>query len=291
MKYFGAVDMRIGRIVSYLLLMTVALVACRLSTSVLAQEETIELGATYPRIESGSPNAVFKFTVDLVYQGGQAREFDLRTSGPSGWATYVTSIDESVRISVIKVEPGKYQPQQVKVIASPPSSVVPEPRDYRIILEASSGTIRDSIELTAVVVPSYSLDLLPGPRYHREVTAGKDNFFFITARNTGSGELTSIRFWADKPHDLIIEFQPDEIDRLAPGSFQEIQVNIKPPASAADRYDNVKVIAQASQIRQTTTIGVRVEESKWLWVWIGGGITLMVIAGFAIIFLRLGRGK
>ena len=140
-------------------------------------------------------------------------------------------------------------------------------------------------------MPTYSLVLVPEPRYHREITAGKDNFFFITARNTGTDELTSIRFSADKPHDLVVQFQPDEIDRLAPGSFQEIQVNIKPSKSALDRYYNVKVIAQASQIRQTTTIGVRVEESKWLWGWVGAGITLLVIAGFTIIFLRLGRGK
>ena len=169
--------MKIGRIVCSLLFMTVALVACLLSPSVLAQEETIELGATYPRIESVAPDAVFKFTVDLVYQGGQAREFDLRTSGPSGWSTYVTSSDESVRISVIKLEPGKYRPHQVKVIASPPPSVVTEPRDYSIILEASSGTVWDSIELTAVVMPSYSLDLAPEPRFYRdrEVTAGEDS--------------------------------------------------------------------------------------------------------------------
>jgi uncharacterized membrane protein len=272
--------------------MTVALVACLLSPPVLAQEETIKLGTTYPRIESAASDTVFKFTVDIVYRGDQARKFDLRTSGPSGWNTYITSGDESVRISAIKLEPGKYH-HQVKVIASPPPSVVTGPRDYRIILEARSGAIWDNIELTAVVMPTYSLVLVPGPRYHREVTAGEDNFFFITARNTGSGELTSIRFSADKPHDLVVQFQPDRIDRLASGSFQEIQVNIKPSESAVDRYYNVKVIAQASQIRQrqTTTIGVRVEESNWLWVWVGGGITLLVIAGFAIIFLRLSRGK
>jgi uncharacterized membrane protein len=225
--------------------MTVALVTCLLSPPVLAQEETIELGATYPRIESAASDAVFKFTVDIVYQGDQARKFDLRASGPSGWTTYV------------------------------------------------SGAIWDNIELTAVVMPMYSLDLVTEPRFYRdrEVTASEDNFLFITARNTGSSELTSIRFSADKPRDVVVEFQPEEIDRLAPGSFQEIQVNIKPSESAVDRYYNVKVIAQASQIRQTTTIGVRVEESKWLWGWVGAGITLLVIAGFTIIFLRLGRGK
>ena len=98
-------------------------------------------------------------------------------------------------------------------------------------------------------------------------------------------------FSADKPHDWIVEFEPDEIERLAPGSFREIQVNIKPPASMADGYYNMQVIAKASQIKQTIALGVRVEESTWIWAWVGGGIVLLVIAGFVIIFLRLGRGK
>jgi len=83
-------EIKIGRILCYLSLMTVASVALLLSGPVLAQEETIELKATYPRLESAATEPIFKFSVSLIYRGGQAREFDLRTSGPSGWSTYVT---------------------------------------------------------------------------------------------------------------------------------------------------------------------------------------------------------
>jgi len=283
--------MKIDRVVCYLFLVTVALVACLPFSSVLAQEETIELEATYPRVESDAPEAIFKFTVTLIYQGDQTREFDLRTSGPSGWNTYVTSSDESARISVIKLEPNKADPYRVKVIASPLPSTILKSKDYTITLEASSGTIRDSIELVAVVMPMYSLDLLPRSWYYRDVTAGKDNFFTITAANTGSGELTGIKFSSHKPRGWIVEFQPDVIDRLAPGSFQEVEVNIRPSANTADRYYNVVLIAQASQTQQTTDVRVRVEGPKWMWVWVGAGIAVLAIAGFAVLFLRLGRGK
>ena len=115
--------MKIVRILCYLFLMTVASVALLLSTPVLAQQETIELKATYPRVESAAHEAIFTFPVTLIYRGDQAREFDLRTSGPSGWSTYVTSSDESARVSVIKLEPNKSEPYQVKVIATPSPSV------------------------------------------------------------------------------------------------------------------------------------------------------------------------
>ena len=284
--------MKISHVVCYFFLVTVVLVVCLPSSSVLAQEETIELEATYPRVESDAPEAIFKFTVTLIYRGDQAREFDLRTSGPSGWNTYVTSSDESARVSVIKLEPNKSELYQVKVIASPLPATILKAKDYKITLEASSGTIRDSIELVAVVMPTYSLDLLPRePWYRHEIAAGKDNFFTITAENTGSGELTGIRFSAYKPQGWLIEFEPDEIDRLAPGSFQEVGVNIKPPADTTDRYYDVTLIAEARQARQTTNVNVRVEKSTWMWVWIGAGIAMLVIAGFAVIFLRLSRGK
>ena len=90
--------MKIGRIACYLFLMMVVVGALLLHTSVLAQEETIELRATYPRLESTATEATFKFPVSLIYRGGQAREFDLRTIGPLGWSTYVTS-EEPVQMS------------------------------------------------------------------------------------------------------------------------------------------------------------------------------------------------
>ena len=284
--------MNVSRVVCCWLLVTVVLVACLPFSPVLAQEETIELEATYPRVESDAPEPVFKFTVTLKYRGDQTREFDLRTSAPSGWSHYITSSDERSRVSVIKLEPDKSEPYQVRVIASPPPSTTLTAKDYTITLVASSGTIRDSIELTAVVIPTYSLDLLPRePRYYREVTANEDNFFTVTAENTGSGELTNIRFSAREPQGWIVEFQPDIIYRLAPGSFQEVEVNIKPPTDVTDRYYDITLIAEASQARQTTDVRVQVEEVNWMWVWVGAGVAVLVIAGFAVIFLRLNRGK
>ncbi len=285
--------MKIGRILCYLSLMTVASVALLLSTSVLAQEETIELEATYPRVESDAPEAIFKFTVTLIYRGSQTREFDLRTSGPSGWSTYVTSNDESVRVSVIKLEPNKSDPYQVKVITSPLPSTILKAGDYTITLVASSGIISDSIELTAVVIPTYSLDLIPGSsqRYYREVTANRDNQFSLTVENTGSGELTNISFSAAKPNEWIVKFQPQTIDKLAPGISQEIQVNIKPSANTADRYYDITLTAEARQAQQTTNVSVRVEEPQGPWMWIGAGIAVLVIAGAVVIFRRLSRGN
>ena len=283
---------RIGRILCYASLMTVASVALLLSGPVLAQEETIELEATYPRVESASTGPVFKFSVSLVYRGGQAREFDLRTSGPSGWSTYVTSSDGSARVSVIKLEPDESDPYQVKVVASPLPSTIVKVRDYTITLTASAGTISDSIELTAVVMPTYSLNL--SHRGYLETTVNADNQFSLTVKNTGSGGLTNIRFSsADEPQRWTVEFKPETIDRLAPGISEEIQVNIRPTSIAVDRYNRytVTLTAEANQTRETTSVRIRVEEPRLPWMWIGGGIAVVVIGAFVFVFLRFSRNK
>ena len=281
--------MKVLRVALCLVFVKVVFLVSGLSAPVLAQEETVKLEATFPRVESSADDAVFIFAVDIVYWGDRTREFDLWTSGPAGWNTYVTSSYGGGKISVIRVEPG--QSHRIKVFASPPPSGVTEAGDYRIILEAKSGGMRASIELTAVMMPTYSLELIAEPAYYREVTAGEDNTLLVTVKNTGSGELTDIRFSAEEPRDCIVELHPAEISRLTPGSFQEIEVNIRPAASMTDRYCNITLIAEASQVRATTIVRVHVEESNWLWGWIGGGIALVVIIGLVITFIRLGRSQ
>ncbi len=127
----------------------------------LAQGETIKLEATYPRVESAPPKPSFEFVVALTYHGGQGLNFDLKLTTPTGWITYITPANQSTRVSVIKLEPAS--PESIKVIAAPPESDLPEPREYRITLEASSDGVKGSIELIAVVKPTYSLDFVTSP--------------------------------------------------------------------------------------------------------------------------------
>ena len=279
------------RILGYAFLVIMAFIALLLSTSVQAQEETIDLEATYPRVEDTADGAIFKFPVSLIYRGDHARQFDLRTSGPSDWDIYVTSSDESIRISIIKLEPNKDSPEQVKIIASPPPSVIPVAGDYNITLVASSGDIMDSIKLTAVIIPTYSLELAPSPSYYRKVTAKRDNFFSLIATNTGSHDLTNIRFSADEPQGWIIQLKPEIIDRLAPNISHEVQVNVQPASKTDDWYHEVTLVAEADQVRQTTLMNFRVEEPKGFWMWIVGAIAFVVIGAFTFIFLRLSRSK
>jgi uncharacterized membrane protein len=281
---------KVIRIIGFILVLVACLGVIPV-TPALAQDG-ITLIATFPRVESLTPESGFKFTVDLSYQGTQVRAFNLNTVGPSGWTTRITSYDGNTNISAITLDPAKPYFNQIKVITSPPLSVVPRPGEYKISVTAISGNISGNIELTAVVRATYSLviNTVPG-RYDSEVTAGKDNNLAIELKNTGSGGVTNIKLTAENPGGWVINFEPGTINSLAPGASTEIKVTIRPPSSAARNYYQVNFIVEASETRATMNIGLQVSRPSGTWIWVGGAIAFLVVVGFVIVFLRLNRGK
>ena len=79
------------------------------------------------------------------------RIFELAAMPPPGWDTRVTAGYNGKEIGSIALEPGETYPETVKIGLSPSSREALEPGEYTLIFEVSSGSVRDSIELTAVV--------------------------------------------------------------------------------------------------------------------------------------------
>ena len=124
---------------------------------------------------------------------------------------------------------------------------------------------------------------------YRELTAGEERTMFLEVGNSGDRELTDIRLTADSPQGWTIEFNPPVIDKLAAGSFQTVDITLKPADNEAKGDYNIAVIAQANEMRRVTSIYVRVESSSLFWVWVGAGVAALLIAGFVIIFMKFGR--
>jgi len=125
-------------------------------------------------------------------------------------------------------------------------------------------------------------------RFNNEVTAGKDNTFFLEIRNTGSRDITNIRLSSEKPEGWVIEFKPETIDYLAPGTLQTVDVNIKPDGKTAKGEYRVIFIAEANEIRKVESIWLRVESASF-WPWVGAIVGAIVVAAFIIVYIRFGR--
>jgi uncharacterized membrane protein len=262
-------------------------------SAVFAQQDKIELTTPYTKLE-GISGASFEFEISLNYTGTEARVFNLAATGPQSWATYITpSYPKDQRILDIRLEPAQageaaYGPK-IDVYSAPPSWLKPDPGEYPIKLEVSSGDIVGTIDLTAIVTAKYDMSLTtPDGLLNTKATAGKDNYFAVVMSNTGTAPIDNITFNVNKPSGWTVVLTPDKLDSLPAGTSKTIEANIKPPAKAIAGDYGLLISAEAMQ--RSVDINIRVTvEAPSIWGWVGVIIILLVIAGVAFVFMRFSR--
>lgn len=262
-------------------------------------EETFELQAKYPAL-SGPADTTFEFEVGLSYRYSEGpREFQLGTTGPEGWLTYVceSSYQKDKQLTAIRLETYSVS-EKVLVVAIAPFWLFPEPGDYTVELEAVSGDLKDTIDLTATITARYNLAAeTTSGRLNTKATAGKESSFSITVTNVGTATLDKVTFSSTKPKGIgneewSITFKPDKIEALPPWDEQEIEVTVKPPSKtiAGDYMTTLKFDAEPELSTEPPKLEIRVTVSTpTKWGWIGAGIIAAVIAGLVVGFRRLGR--
>ncbi len=266
----------------------------RVTVKILEREETIEMRAIHPRIEAIA-GADFVLEVEFKFVGemlGESRSFELAPKAPQGWEAYMTpQFEKEKHISAIDLKPGGVAyTDKTRLVAKAPFWPLPEPGEYKIILEAVSGDLKDSLELTAVITARYNLLLAPaGERYNTTATAGRDNYFSIQVGNLGTAPIDKVNFSSEKPGGWAIEFKPDKVDSLEALDTQTLDINIKPPPETI--AGDYVIILRASGVQATSdTLSIRVTvETPTIWGWVGIGIIVIVIIGLVFIFMRFSR--
>lgn len=251
-------------------------------------EEKVELDCMYPVLR-GESGESFEFEVKLNYQGNERRRFDLATTVPLGWMALIMSGYPEKQVSAIEIEPGKTYPETVKVRFSPASREALEPGEYVVTLEVSSGSIKDAIELKAVVTARYEMLLATETgRLNTEVTAGKDTHLSILLVNLGTAAIENINFSSSKPEGWSITFNPDKVESLEPGLTQEVDVVINPPEKTIAGDYAVTLRAESKRLYEKLEFRVTVL-TPTIWGWVGILIVVVVIAGLGVVFWQLGR--
>jgi len=260
------------------------------------EPEGITLTCQYPVLSSPTGSAYFTYSIELQYKGGkEPRVFDLQVNVPSDFSYSITSsYGEGTEIAAIRLDPAKTYPDTIKVTVRPAMWVVPEPGEYPITVEAASGEIKGSIELKAIIAAKYEIELTSSTgRLNTSATAGKDNYFTILVTNTGSADLQKVNFSSKisgTPPGWSITFDPQGIDVLPVGAKREIQINIKPAQKTIAGDYMVAISASPESGYAFSNIDVRVTVLiPTIWGWVGIGIVVLVIAGLAVMFMRLGR--
>jgi len=253
-------------------------------------EEKITLRPDFPTVESIA-GGEFEFRVTFSYIGMDSKVFDLRTTAPPDWEVYMTPRYEKERkITSINLKPSLTAGEELRVVATAPFWPLPEPGDYKITIEAISGTLRNSTELTAKVTAKYFLETIPvNQRYDTRAKAGEDNIFSIKVRNLGTDAIDNINFSPDNPEGWSITFTPDKIDVLEAIDEQTVELNIKPPPKTVAGDYMISLRASGKQIT-ADKIDIRVTvETPTIWGWVGVAIILIVVIGLIVIFMRFSR--
>jgi len=256
-------------------------------------EGKLELISKYPTFE-GKSGDIFDFEVGLRWSGIDPKTFDLAlTEVPPLWnGRIVAGYPTEKTIFSIALEPEMQYTETITIRLAPPVNELPEPGKYATTLQASSGDITETVQLTAVVTALYRMAFYtPSGRLNTEVTAGQENHFTIEVGNTGTEPFGEIGFTSSKPSGWNITFTPDSIDSLAPGIAKQVDAIIEPPGKtiAGDYLVTMTAISEQNLV-SPRTLEIRVTAlTPTIWGWVGVIIVLAVIAGLGVIFRRLGR--
>lgn len=261
-------------------------------TGVTVYYQTIQVTAKFPKVEITSGEiAKFDVVLNLTGElGGKPLLFDLTATAPKDWLVEVTpQYPTDKRIASIQLQPGFSAGENI-IVNALPYFVKPDPGEYPITLSVSSGNLKGSIELKAVITAKYSLLLAPSEeRLNTTATADSEKVFPVKLTNNGFGNVSDINFTSSKPEDWVITFSPDKIDSLATDASQDINVIIKPSGKTIAGDYEITISARGKQAT-AADMKVRVTvETPSVWGVVGIVIIAVVVVGLIFVFRQFSR--
>jgi len=135
--------------------------------------------------------------------------------------------------------------------------------------------------------PMLEMNILYG-NFNGTVQADQDNIVYMEVRNSGNITLNNIVFSYLAPKGWTVIFAPASLATLAPGSYQNIELNIR-PVYTGNRNNNLTLVAQSNETRQIISVYTQLESTNRMWLWIGSGVAVIAVAVFIFLYRRLNR--
>jgi uncharacterized membrane protein len=133
-----------------------------------------------------------------------------------------------------------------------------------------------------------SLRLVSRSNY-AEITAGKTKVLLLEVKNTGNKAINDIELSALQPEGWIVDFEPGRIASLNPADSEVVKVTIETPPKAAKERHEILLRADSIAVHRAISVWMTIEAPEGTWLWVGGVLAAVVVAGFVLIFLRFGR--
>ena len=250
----------------------------------VVKSEDLALTTSYPVLK-GPTDTKFEFSVEVENKTDKDGILNLSSQGPENWEVNFKPAYEDKFFSSLRIKAG--QSQTMAVAISP--FVLAEPGEYTIKVKVSSEKAKAEVDLVIILTGTHKLEAATsnGLLSLNAIRGEAANLSFFV-RNNGSATQSNIRFLSFKPENWKVEFDPENIDTLAPGDLKQIELTVTPSGQALVGDYSVAVRVEGEKANETLELRTTVRAST-AWGWLGIGIIVLVVAGLVALFMRMGR--
>lgn len=244
---------------------------------------SLELTSDLPTIR-GAPDSALRFSADLRNAGDTDLNVNLIADTPAGFV--VTFSTAGQEVTSLPVEAGATKSQSVEVQA--PEGVTDG--SFPIYVRAEGGEVQAELGLTAQLVGQSTVELTtPDGRLSGEAQIGATTPIQLVVRNAGTAPARAVALSGTPPSGWTVEFQPAQIDEIAPGAQVEVTASLR-PADQAVAGDYVLSFSARPEEGRSDSAEYRVTvTTSTLWGIVGIGLIAAAVAVVALAVGRFGR--
>jgi uncharacterized membrane protein len=241
-----------------------------------------ELTSDQPNME-GHAGSSFTFNAELKNRTAEQQLYALKAEAPRGWE--VTFKANYKQVTSVNVEPN--QTSDINIEVNTPEKV--EAGTYKIPVKASTNTTSAAMELEVVITGRYDMELTtPTGLLSTDITAGDEKRVELEVKNTGTAELQDVKLNFNAPINWDVTFNPEKIERIAPGDSAQVFATIKADKKAIAGDYVTSLEANTPEASSEASFRVAVKTSM-LWGWVGVLIILAALGSVYYLFRKYGR--
>lgn len=233
----------------------------------------------------GTPTASFRYRVTLRNESDQDLLVNLEADAPENFQVSFSTAFGGQEVNSLPLKAGESRELDVQV--TPPRQV--EAKVYAVTLRALAGEAKAELAVNLDITGQAELSLTtPEGRLSGRAYAGRENPIKLVVKNTGSAPAENLEFSASEPSGWEVKFEPDKLEKLAPGAESEVTAKIKPSPKAVAGDYMLTLRASAGSAQASADYRVTVQTST-LWGLIGVALIAVAVGAVGFAVSRFGR--
>jgi uncharacterized membrane protein len=233
----------------------------------------------------GTSKANFEFELSVKNESGKKLTVSLSADAPKNFEATFTERYGSQELNALPLDPG--QSKDVKLKVRPPNTVAAGKYPVTAKVSAEDASAETKLTLDITGQPKIDITGREGLLSAR-ASAGVETSIPVVLTNSGTAAAEQVELSGSAPTGWKINFEPKQVDRIAPNETKEVQALITPTAKAiaGDYVTTVRASARGESASQTFRVAV---VTSTLWGIFGVGIiaiALLVLVGAVAWFGR-----